>query len=84
MWLIYGCSIEFSRVQVPEKYDQSVLPPDKNDAYIKYRDGFAERAPYQTAYNDMSFLHNKVHLPLYKYVFSLKEVFPGHLSCFVL
>jgi hypothetical protein len=57
----FGCSsIEFTRIKVPEEFDMEVMRMDLNDPYIRYRAGFHERAIYQTAYNDMVFLHDKV------------------------
>lgn len=46
---------------MPEEWDHHlVLEMDRNDPYIKYRDGFHERATFQSSYNDMNFHHNKV------------------------
>jgi hypothetical protein len=45
---------------VPEEWDHLVLEMDRNDPYIKYRDGFHERASFQSSYNDMNFHRNKV------------------------
>jgi hypothetical protein len=59
MFMFFG-SVEYSRVQVPEEWDHLVLEMDRNDPYIKYRDGFGERATFQSSYNDMNFHHNKV------------------------
>ncbi len=59
-WVLVVSSIEFTRIKVPEEFDMDVMRMDLNDPYIRYRAGFHERAIYQTAYNDMVFLHDKV------------------------
>jgi hypothetical protein len=62
----FGCSsIEFTRIKVPEEFDMEVMRMDLNDPYIRYRAGFHERAIYQTAYNDMVFLHDKVAITIF-------------------
>ncbi len=45
---------------MPGEWDHLALEMDRNDPYIKYRDGFHERATFQSSYNDMNFHHNKV------------------------